>query len=106
MVARLARLVAIAGELGEAQEIYFGDMLMRLKKRLEVWLERDSATPFVYDESWGGLISCGCTYFDCGGLCTPRCTNLVNPPESCPALANTGMNFGNSVYNDHHFHYG
>jgi len=106
MIARLARLVAIADELGEAGEPYFAEMVDRLAKRMEVWLSPDAQTPFVYDASWGGLLSCGCNYDDCWGKCDPHCTNDPKQPDTCPALSNEGMNFGNSIYNDHHFHYG
>jgi len=106
MLARLARLVTIADELGESGEKYFQEMVDRLTERLEVWLKPDSETPFVYDASWGGMLSCGCIYDDCHGHCKPHCANKVKPAEECPALANSGMNFGNAFYNDHHFHYG
>jgi len=106
LLGRLARLIVVADELGESQDPYFRDMVVRLEHRMEVWLKRDAATPFVYDSSWGGLLSCGCLFDDCGGKCTPHCSNTIDPPENCPALSNAGMNFGNSIYNDHHFHYG
>jgi endoglucanase Acf2 len=79
MLARLARLVQIADELGETHEPYFEAMLRRLAERLEVWLKADAAAPFVYDTSWGGLVSCGCNYDDCYGKCSPRCSNPVEP---------------------------
>ncbi|CAK0813428.1 unnamed protein product, partial [Prorocentrum cordatum] len=106
MLARLARLVVIADELGEAKESYFSDMVKRLTERIEVWLREDAEAPFVYDAAWGGLVSCGCLYDDCEGECGPRCANAGEPASSCPALEAPGMNFGNGYYNDHHFHYG
>merc|ERR1719428_1263827 len=99
-------MVQIADELGEAGQPYFVAMLQRLAQRLEAWLRQDAAAPFVYDTSWGGLVSCGCNYDDCYGHCSPRCSNPVEPAEKCPALTEAGMNFGNGFYNDHHFHYG
>jgi endo-1,3(4)-beta-glucanase len=106
MLARLARLVAIADELGEAKEPYFTRLLARLAKNLEAWLGSHAETPFIYDASWGGLVSCGCFYDDCRGQCTPHCSNRASPAEECPALQDPEMNFGNGIYNDHHFHYG
>jgi len=50
------------------------------------------------------MISCGCIYNDCNGNCVPHCDN-VGPPN-CPATTDQGMDFGNSYFNDHHFHYG
>merc|ERR1719277_2751286 len=106
MLARLARLIVIADELGESKEAYFSDMVDRLTDRMEVWFHQDAQTPFIYDTTWGGLLSCGCSYDDCGGKCDPYCSNDKKPATNCPALTSAGMNFGNAYYNDHHFHYG
>lgn len=105
MLARLGRLISIADDLGESKEPYFDRMVNRLTRRLEVWLKDDTPAPLIYDTSWGGLIHCGCIYEDCDGRCTPHCKNDKSL-EGCPALLDVGMNFGNTVYNDHHFHYG
>ncbi|CAK0798476.1 unnamed protein product, partial [Prorocentrum cordatum] len=75
MLARLARLVVIADELGESREAYFSDMVGRLTDRMEAWFHEDSGAPFIYDTTWGGLLSCGCSYDDCGGECDPYCSN-------------------------------
>jgi len=108
MIARIARLVTIADEVGESSTSYFKDMLSRLTQRLEVWLGQGakSLDPLLYDASWGGVVACGCEYDDCKGTCLPHCANNVTPPEACPALRDPGANFGNAFYNDHHFHYG
>jgi len=105
MLARLARTIVIAAELGESHTGYFDKMVSRLTQRLEVWLRDDTPAPLIYDRTWGGLIHCGCVYEDCQGRCTPRCRNGIVLTE-CPALLDVNMNFGNAVYNDHHFHYG
>uniref|UniRef100_A0A7S4AS41 glucan endo-1,3-beta-D-glucosidase n=1 Tax=Pseudo-nitzschia australis TaxID=44445 RepID=A0A7S4AS41_9STRA len=73
------------------------DALNQLREAVTVWVKTNSETPFVYDNAWGGLISCGCLYQ--GG----KCTNQV---PDCPAFTDQGLNFGNGFYNDHHFHYG
>lgn len=106
LLARLARLVAIAHELDQSNEAFFEEMLSQLADSMEKWLEKGAKTPFIYDKSWGGLVSCGCNYDDCWGSCAPKCTNDVSQPASCPALHQAGQNFGNGFYNDHHFHYG
>jgi len=105
---RLAQLIAIANEVGQSHQPWFGEMVDRLQSAMESWLHKSSTTPFVYDLSWGGLISCGCEIDNCNGYCPPKCKVQRDPlnPQSCPALENSQANFGNSVYNDHHFHYG
>jgi hypothetical protein len=72
---------------------------------VQLWLNGSSLNRFLYDSTWGGVVACGCKYDDCQGQCTPKCDNDATGP-ACPALTDTGMNFGNAVYNDHHFHYG
>ncbi|CAJ1397085.1 unnamed protein product [Effrenium voratum] len=106
LMARLARLIAIAAELEQQDEAFFDKMLSQLSDTLEKWLDKGAATPFIYDKSWGGLVSCGCKYDDCWGGCAPKCVNDVSQPATCPALHDVGYNFGNGFYNDHHFHYG
>lgn len=59
--------------------------LQLLEKNFAVFVNNDQPFPLVYDEVWGGAVSDG-SY--------PDVTN------------NSGVDFGNSYYNDHHFHYG
>jgi endoglucanase Acf2 len=68
-----------------------------LRTSVEVWINGTAETPFVYDSAWGGVASCGC-YFD-GSHCQ-------NKFPDCPGFYDSGLNFGNSFYNDMHFHYG
>lgn len=68
-----------------------------LRRSTEVWINGLAETPFVYDNVWGGFVSCGCN-FDGDG-----CSNSY---PDCPAFGDPGLNFGNAFYNDHHFHYG
>ncbi|GAX26526.1 hypothetical protein FisN_23Lh055 [Fistulifera solaris] len=72
--------------------------VQELKQSVEIWFNGTGLTPFVYDEAWGGVVSCGCL-FDGGAGCT-------NTYPNCPALADPLLNFGNGMYNDQHFHYG
>ena len=103
MLAKLARLLVISSSLGDS--VSTAVLLSRLKSRLEVWTSLESEARLLYDETWGGVVSCGCVYDDCGGLCSPYCNNDKNG-ATCPAMQDEGMNFGNGAYNDHHFHYG
>jgi len=82
-------------ELPNKDEI--DEALEQLRDTVTVWVKTNSQAPFVYDNAWGGLISCGCLY-DNG-----QCTNQI---PDCPAFTDQGLNFGNGFYNDHHFHYG
>lgn len=71
--------------------------LRELREGVEVWINGTAETPLLYDASWGGVVSCGCTMRD------DQCTNKF---PNCPGLSDPGLNFGNGFYNDHHFHYG
>lgn len=53
-------------------------ILPRIKQSIEIFANNKQQYPLVYDNSWKGLIS----------------------------SADPGADFGNSNYNDHHFHYG
>eukprot|EP00406_Dinophysis_acuminata_P027422 CAMPEP_0179348256 /NCGR_PEP_ID=MMETSP0797-20121207/73601_1 /TAXON_ID=47934 /ORGANISM="Dinophysis acuminata, Strain DAEP01" /LENGTH=503 /DNA_ID=CAMNT_0021063041 /DNA_START=186 /DNA_END=1697 /DNA_ORIENTATION=+ len=106
MLARLARLVVIAAELGQAREAYFREMVERLARRLEVWWEPNASNPFMYDTSWGGLVSCGCIVETCDGKCAPHCARRGESLPDCPALEDARLSFGNGFYHSHHHNYG
>jgi endo-1,3(4)-beta-glucanase len=57
--------------------------LEKLKSAFDVFVQNTQPLPLVYDTKWKGVVSSG-TY------------------ESGDA----GLDFGNTLYNDHHFHYG
>lgn len=120
MLARLARVLVIAEEVrelcaesskdGTKQEYLdacaqstsltkekIQAALSSLRQALDVWLDKQAEAPFVYDTSWGGAVSCGCSYDGQG------CANKF---PDCPAFSDPGLNFGNGFYNDMHFHYG
>jgi len=114
MLAKLGRILVIAEEIGEIcsspdedcsdlQEFIsqeeFDNALDRLRAGVEIWLNGTSEAPFVYDNSWGGLVSCGCEFNEETRTCNNRFPN-------CPGFFNPGMNFGHGDYNDHHFHQG
>ena len=78
-LAKLARLALIADDLQQTSTA--ATLRARLRPLLAQWLEWNNPNPFVYDTTWGGLV-------------TRR------------ALANPSLDFGQGRYNDHHFHYG
>jgi endo-1,3(4)-beta-glucanase len=99
MLAKLARILMVAEEVGYPNHEYFNEALTRLKQGVEIWLNGSSESPLLYDRSWGGIVSCGCDY----DQITESCNNRF---PDCPALFDQGQNFGFSFYNDHHFHLG
>lgn len=58
--------------------------LLKLKDAFNVFVNNTQPEPLVYDQVWKGVVS-GATY---------------RPPYD------PGLDFGNTLYNDHHFHYG
>ncbi|GMH53169.1 hypothetical protein TrLO_g11715 [Triparma laevis f. longispina] len=76
------------------------EAISHLRSGVTIWLNGSAQAPFVYDEKWGGMVNCGCTYDDV----TQSCSN--NAPTDCPGLTDPGQNFGHGYYNDHHFHHG
>ncbi|KAF2203883.1 glycoside hydrolase [Delitschia confertaspora ATCC 74209] len=59
--------------------------LIKLKEAFDVFITNKQPLPLVYDTTWKGVVSSG-TY---------------QSPTKDP-----GLDFGNTFYNDHHFHYG
>ena len=78
-MAVLARLSLIAEELDELE--IAKEARDRIQPYLEGWLSGSNDNKLLYDSTWGGIIS------TCG-----------HNDQSC--------DFGNGMYNDHHFHYG
>ena len=115
MLAKLARILTIGEELSEicsenddtsvatpaecqdldvpsTQDAEFQDAVARLRSGVEIWINGTGATPFVYDEAWGGMVSCGCDFngTDRGGVCK-------NTFPECPGFEDPGLNFGNGT---------
>jgi endo-1,3(4)-beta-glucanase len=61
-----------------------GSGLLKLKDAFNVFVNNTQPEPLLYDTVWKGVVS-GATY---------------RPPYD------PGLDFGNTLYNDHHFHYG
>ena len=101
MLAKLARILIVADEVGGVSKEEFDTALDRLRRGIEIWFKPTAGSPFLYDRAWGGLVSCGCDYkYENNiGFC-------ANKYPNCPALSDHGQNFGAGFYNDHHYHYG
>eukprot|EP00091_Calanus_sinicus_P011310 TRINITY_DN2563_c0_g1_i2.p1 TRINITY_DN2563_c0_g1~~TRINITY_DN2563_c0_g1_i2.p1 ORF type:complete len:402 (-),score=100.47 TRINITY_DN2563_c0_g1_i2:542-1747(-) len=78
-MAVLARLALMADEVGESELAQ--QARDRVKPFLEGWLGGTNENKLLYDQTWGGVLS------SCG-------------------MYDQGCDFGNGMYNDHHFHYG
>jgi len=78
-MAVLARLALIAEELGEEGLAQLARD--RVRPVIEAWFAGDNTNKLLYDKTWGGVVS----------------KNGLNDKNA---------DFGNGMYNDHHFHYG
>eukprot|EP01128_Nolandella_sp_AFSM9_P007004 TRINITY_DN3731_c0_g1_i1.p1 TRINITY_DN3731_c0_g1~~TRINITY_DN3731_c0_g1_i1.p1 ORF type:complete len:815 (+),score=133.38 TRINITY_DN3731_c0_g1_i1:158-2446(+) len=79
-VAALARLILIADEVGEVETMNI--FLERLKPIMDKWMTRVTyRDTFLYDMTYGSIISAN-------------------------GWTNSGQDYGNGMFNDHHFHYG
>ena len=78
-MAVFARLALIAEELGE--EELAKQARDKVRPFLEGWLAGTNADRLMYEQTWGGVCSLN-------------------------GLNDGGADFGNGMYNDHHFHYG
>ena len=70
-----------------------------LQAAVEIWLKPGGAengggeAEFLYDESWGGFVNCGCNYtFEKEHAGEGSCSNSF--PE-CPAIDDVNVDFGN-----------
>lgn len=75
----MGRLAIIADELKE--DVIASHIRRRLKQAIDPWLSGTNRDALVYDAVWGGLIS----------------TDGMDDPMA---------DYGNGMYNDHHFQYG
>jgi endoglucanase Acf2 len=93
MLARLARVLVIAQEVGMDKGVgpdnsLYLSALSHLKESVSVWLNSTAVSPLVYDHAWGGLVGCGCLFE--GETC-------LNRYPDCPALQDSGQNFGSVI---------
>lgn len=66
--------------------------LNRLRQGVEVWLDGSAQAPLTYDNSWGGIISCGCLFNgkDCD-----------NKYPNCPGYSGKKLYLKGCVYDFH-----
>lgn len=57
--------------------------MIKLKDAFELWTSNRNQYPLYYEQAWGGIVS-----------------------SASYTTGDSGMDFGNTNYNDHHFHYG
>jgi hypothetical protein len=93
----LAKIIRKCKEVKLPTDEEMKNAVDRLRSAVEIWLNGTAVAPFTYDNTWGGLVNCGC-WFNGDG-----CDNVF---PNCPSYEDPGLNFGNGFYNDHHFHYG
>jgi endo-1,3(4)-beta-glucanase len=78
-IGKAAELLLIGEALGQTAA---ADQLRKtIESALSTWLDGAGPDPFVYDQTYGGIVTKN-------------------------ALGNSSQDFGNGIYNDHHFHYG
>jgi endo-1,3(4)-beta-glucanase len=83
-MSKFATLVYTVDKLG-GDSTLAADGLVRLKQAFSRFIENRQQFPLVYDNVWKGVVS-SASYSD--------------------ATGELGADFGNTLYNDHHFHYG
>lgn len=81
-LAKFASIIITLQELGKNSELAAAGLL-KLKDAFKVFVDNKQPLPLVYDTVWKGVVSSG-TY----------------------QHGDPGLDFGNTLYNDHHFHYG
>lgn len=84
-MAKFATIVFTASRLGRSP-IVANAGLVKLKEAMARFVNNTQIFPLVYDSVWGGVVS-SCSY-----------TSRKPGQADC--------DFGNTFYNDHHFHYG
>jgi hypothetical protein len=88
----LEESIAAASDVDLPSPEEFEEALNQLKQAVTVWLKSNAEAPYIYDESWGGLVNCGCRYVGCDGHGT--CENAF---PDCPALGDVNEDFGNGA---------
>lgn len=81
-LARFAAVVYAVHDIGNNATLAISG-LQKLKTAFDTFVRNQQILPLLYESSWGGAVSSG-TY----------------------QTGDSGLDFGNTYYNDHHFHYG
>jgi endo-1,3(4)-beta-glucanase len=81
-LAKFAAITYAVHDIGKNSTLAISG-LQKLKTAFDIFVRNKQILPLVYESSWGGVASSG-TY----------------------QTGDSGLDFGNTYYNDHHFHYG
>jgi endo-1,3(4)-beta-glucanase len=81
-LAKFAAITYAVHDIGKNSTLAISG-LQKLKTAFDTFVRNKQILPLVYESSWGGVVSSG-TY----------------------QTGDSGLDFGNTCYNDHHFHYG
>ncbi|KAL5627289.1 hypothetical protein BROUX41_003442 [Berkeleyomyces rouxiae] len=81
-LAKFAYIAYVTQEMLDDSELT-DTVLPKLKDAYDVFFNNSQPYPLWYESAWGGLVS-----------------------SASLTTGNDGLDFGNSYYNDHHFHYG
>ena len=52
MLAKLARILLVADQIGGVTKDEFNNALARLRSGVEIWLNGSAESPFLYDTAW------------------------------------------------------
>ena len=80
--AKFAAMIYATANLGNNSPLASAG-LVNLKSNFSRFVSNEQQYPLVYDSAWGGIVS-----------------------DASYVTGNSGADFGNTYYNDHHFHYG
>jgi endo-1,3(4)-beta-glucanase len=81
-LSKFAQIILVMHDLADQEELANAG-LVQLKSAFAVFVNNTQIFPLLYDTDWRGIIS-----------------------SASYVTGNSGEDFGNSYYNDHHFHYG
>ncbi|KIW00212.1 uncharacterized protein PV09_08252 [Verruconis gallopava] len=81
-LSKFALIIYAVNKFGKSSSLAL-EGLRKLEAAFDRWISNKQVWPFAYDSLWGGIVSTA-SYED----------------------RDIGADFGNTLYNDHHFHYG
>lgn len=81
-LAKFATIVYTARDLAKAPALAFAGLPL-LKEQFSRFVNNTQSFPLIYESAWGGIVS-----------------------SASYSTGDPNIDFGNSYYNDHHFHYG
>lgn len=91
---------AAAAKENVPSDLELDSMIDDLQAAVEIWLKpggkenKGGEAEFLYDESWGGFVNCGCNYtFEEDHAGEGFCSNSF---PDCPAIDSVNEDFGNA----------